>query len=133
MNQYSNLPITRSATATADSITEPWVRLEQITPAQTRKFASIADVYRAWTLAVAGMSPSKRRTQGCPVEFFENVVRFFLGFYAWPSDPSLPYTLTATMGEISPPPGGQAAPRVLRLCRQLRGHRPPLLYGPGHR
>lgn len=79
------------------------VRLEQIIPATTKKFASLADLYRAWTLASSGISSRTYRVGDCPVEFDGNIVRFFLSFYTWPTDPNLQYKITTTLGEVSEP------------------------------
>jgi len=100
MSEYASLRITRSAgQGTAGNL---WVRLEQIVPAKTQRYASLADLYRSWMYAASGKSASRVRMSGCPVEFDGTVVRFFLGFYAWPSDPELPYQLTTTIGQVGP-------------------------------
>jgi len=99
MSEFTSLRITRSdQTATAGQ----WVRLEQIIPATTRKYASIQDLYQAWMYAATGKSATRSRQSGSPVEFDGTIVRFFLGFYVWPSAPGLPYQLTTTIGEVGP-------------------------------
>lgn len=101
MSEYTSLRINRASEAVAQA-SAPWVRLEQILPAKTARYANLADVYQAWTYAATGKSNRAVRPRGCPVEFDGSIVRFFIGFYAWPSNPELPYQLTSTLGEVGP-------------------------------
>jgi hypothetical protein len=82
---------------------KPWVRLEQKMPPATGNTGSLLDLYLAWSLAAAGFSALMYRPAGCPVEFDGQIIRFFLGFYAWPSHPDLKYKLTASIGELGIP------------------------------
>lgn len=100
-SQYLAMRITRSSSEGLPA-SAAWVRLEQIVPAATKKLPSLSDVYRAWNLAASGISARTERPVGCPVEFDGPLVRFFLGFYAWPSAPDLAYQLTTTIGEVGP-------------------------------
>ena len=96
----SSLIATFTGKTGADSTAR--VRLEQIVPAETSKFANVRDLYQAWLLAASGQPARLYRAGGCPIEFEGSTVRFFLGFYAWPSDPALPYNLTASLGQLGP-------------------------------
>ena len=101
MTDYLPLRITRSAAA-APVTANPWVRLEQIVPAETNQFAALEDLYRSWMYAASGLSARMFRPAGCPVEFDGRVVRFFLGFYSWPSHPDLRYELISNIGTLGP-------------------------------
>ena len=101
MSEHIALRITRASNALAE-VTAPWVRLEQILPAKTARYASLADVYKAFVFAASGLSNRAVRPVDCPVEFDGQLVRFFLGFYAWMSAPELPYELSADIGEVGP-------------------------------
>lgn len=106
MNQYQALRITRTGNASPIS-SSPWVKLEQVKPQESRQYASLEDVFNAFMYASSGLSARMVRQPGCPVEFEtsngKEIVRFFLGFYAWPSSPTLPYQLVSNIGELSPP------------------------------
>lgn len=80
---------------------EPFVALEQIVPAANTQYASMADVYALWLAAATGTSARTLRPNGCPIEFSGADVIVRLGFYAWPSDPDLVFTLAAALGELS--------------------------------
>lgn len=95
-----DLTLTAPASAVADP-REPSVTLEQIVPPETAQFASMADVYRLWLAAATGTSARTLRPDGCPIEFSGQNVIVRLGFYAWPSDPDLPFTLAPALGELS--------------------------------
>lgn len=111
MTSYQSISISRAANSISSGAAD-WVRLEQIVPAKTGKYASLTDVYRAWNLAASGISPRVDRANGCPVEFDGDIIRVFLGFYAWPSRPDLEYQLSTTIGTI-----GQA--QIIRLPREF--------------
>lgn len=96
------IPVNSDEFSSVSSETK-FVNLEQVVPEGSSSSASLWDVYRAWTLAVTGNSPRTYRNSECPVEFEGSIIRFFLGFYAWPSDPELQYSLSATLGTISDP------------------------------
>lgn len=89
-----------------------WVRLEQIMPDEAKQMASVADIYNMWTAAASGRSAVALRPEGCPVEFDGKITRVFLGFYVWPSQPNLQYTLTVAMGRIG-------HPRLVRKTRSF--------------
>lgn len=85
----------------AAALREPFVTLEQIVPAETAQYASMADVYALWLAAATGTSARTLRPNGCPIEFSGSDVIVRLGFCAWPSDPDLVFTLAAALGELS--------------------------------
>lgn len=96
----SSLTINFSA-ASAPEFRDSWVRLEQIMPSEAADYASLADVHAMWLAAATGRSARLLRSLTCPLEFDGTTIRIFLGFYAWPSSPSLPFSLSVAMGEIS--------------------------------
>lgn len=106
MSQYQALRITRTGNAAPVS-SSPWVKLEQVKPPKTRQYAAIEDVFNAFMYAASGLSARMVRQPGCPVEFDtsngQQIVRFSLGFYAWPSSLTLPYQLISNIGELSTP------------------------------
>lgn len=75
----------------------PWVRLEQIMPPAISQFASLRDVYLLWMAASTGTSARTLRATGCPVEFVGSEIHVYLGFYAWPSDPALPFDFASAL------------------------------------
>jgi hypothetical protein len=99
VNNFAALRITRASDTPAD-YAPAWLRLEQIIPADTQKKQAIGDFYNLLINSIAGLSARMTRPKGSPVEFDGSIVRFFLGFYVWPSSPAMTYQLTATIGEI---------------------------------
>ncbi len=83
------------------TVREPWVHLEQIKPPDILQYASLQDVYRLWLMAATGISAQAIRPSGCPVEFIGSDVHVYLGFYVWPSDPDLTYTVSTAFGKLS--------------------------------
>lgn len=77
-----------------------WVRLEQIKPSATSMRPNVEQLYRMWSAAANGSSAQLLNIMGCPVEIRGDEVHIFLGFYAWPSSPDLPFSLESTTGEI---------------------------------
>lgn len=98
--QFTDLTLSAPADAAGDR-REPFVALEQIVPAETEQFAGMADVYRLWMAAATGTSARTLRPDGCPIEFSGENIIVRLGFYAWPSDPDLPFELSPAIGELS--------------------------------
>lgn len=85
---------------TAINLPDAWVRLEQELPSVLSQFASIRDVYQLWLAAATGRSAQKLRAINCPVEFVGADTHVYLGFYAWPSDPALNYSLSSAIGTL---------------------------------
>jgi hypothetical protein len=82
----------------SNALREPWVHLEQVTPPPLMQFATLQDVYRLWMAAATGKSAQLIRPAGCPMDFYGQLVHIYLGFYVWPSDPELPFTLSTSNG-----------------------------------
>jgi hypothetical protein len=78
------------------------VSLEQVIPASARRKASVQDVYQSWWAAVYGQSSWATRWEACPAEIQGSIVRFFLGFYAWPQPRNLHYRLETNIGTLGP-------------------------------
>lgn len=79
-----------------------WVKLEQIIPQGLRSYASIKDLYDLWLAAKTGRSAQNIRLGDvCPVEVEGKIVRLWIDFYVWLSDPSLPYSVSAGIGSFS--------------------------------
>lgn len=77
-----------------------WVKLEQIVPSRILQFASLSSVYQLWLSAATGVSAKTVRVNGCPVEFDGTKIKVYLGFYSWPSTPTLDYSVSSAIGTI---------------------------------
>jgi len=90
----------RIAYSLGQSYKSRWVRLEQIMPSEADKYANVADLYNMFLSAATGKSAQALRPDGCPVEFDGDKIIAYLGFYIWPSDPNIAFSLTTTLGTI---------------------------------
>lgn len=79
-----------------------WVRLEQIIPDESETAPKVNDIYNLWLAAATGRSAQRLRPVACPVELDGDTIRAFLGFYIWPSSPSLRYSLDSSFGKLGP-------------------------------
>lgn len=103
--QSSSIGITLSGTTDNLDYDSCWCRLEQIIPDETKRSATVADIYKLWLQAATGNTAARIRPDGCPVEFDAptSTIIAYLGFYLWPSSPSLVVTMSSTFGKFSNP------------------------------
>jgi hypothetical protein len=105
MSEHKSIQLSLSSSK-GNVSSSSWVKLEQVKPSETRKYAALENVFKAWMYSASGKSAKMYRQPGCPVEFDttngKQLVRFFMGFYAWPSSKTLPYTVISNIGELGP-------------------------------
>lgn len=82
---------------------DPFVTLKEDKLPNNTDAVGIYQVYRMFMRAMDGIPAGTYRTEGCPVEFDGDMIHIWLDFYAYPSDPSLVYELSSTIGEINTP------------------------------
>jgi hypothetical protein len=82
----------------SSSTHSPWVQLEQIVPKNLARYASIKDLYDLWLAAKTGSSAQLIRSDVCPVEIEGRVIRLWIDFYVWLSNPENSYSLSAGVG-----------------------------------
>jgi hypothetical protein len=76
----------------------PWVKLEQIVPKNLARYATIKDLYDLWLAAKTGSSAQLIRSDVCPVEIDGGIIRLWIDFYVWLSNPEDSYSLSAGIG-----------------------------------
>ncbi len=92
---------------TALSVTETterrWVHLTQPVESGMDKTASMFDISQMIARARSGQSAFTYKKDNCPAGVTDTGVNVRLDFEAWPSFPTLAYTLSSNIGEISAP------------------------------
>ena len=92
--------IGESKTAT---VARKWVHLTQPIESGMDKTASMFDLAQMVARARSGQSAFTYKKNNCPAGISDTSVNVRLDFEAWPSFPTLAYTLSSNIGEISPP------------------------------
>ena len=67
------------------------------------KTASMFDISQMIARARSGQSAFTYKKNNCPAGVTDTGVNIRLDFEAWPSSPDLPHTISANIGEVSPP------------------------------
>jgi hypothetical protein len=79
----------------------PWVKLEQIVPKNLARYATIKDLYDFWLTAKTGSSAQLiKKSDVCPVEIENGIIRLWIDFYVWLSNPATPYSLQIGIGTL---------------------------------
>jgi len=79
---------------------ENWVKLQQFEYPDVAQAINFNDIYQMWLNAQQGLSAFAYVQSDCPMTITENGIIIALDFYVFPSDLSLPYTLSASLGEL---------------------------------
>lgn len=80
-----------------------FVHLEQIKHDQSRETVTMYDLQQMVARARSGMSARTYKPPACPAYIEGNSLVSWFDFYSWPSHLTLPHTIKASLGEVSPP------------------------------
>jgi len=89
-----------SETATAN---RRFVHLEQIKESESKKTVTMYDLKQMVARAKSGLSARTYKPDKCPAYIDGNSVVSWFNFYSWPSSLTLPHTIGASLGNVSPP------------------------------
>lgn len=83
---------------TSDSV---WLNMEQVDIPRTEAYANFEDIYQMFIRASTGISAKTYSKSDCPIEVTsDGKIQVPLDFYVYPSDESLPYSLSLNSGTI---------------------------------
>ena len=99
MNVNTAVSLTPSDEGTPEESGNVNVELEQDLPEEDN--LRLRDVYDMWILAKNGKTARSLKPNECPVKFTETTVTITLAFIVWPYPETTPYSLSATIGDIS--------------------------------
>lgn len=77
-----------------------WIKLQQFEYSDVRQAINFNDIYQMWINAQQGLSAFAYVQDDCPMTITENGIIIALDFYVFPSEMNLPYTLSASIGEL---------------------------------
>lgn len=103
MESSLSIPFSDTDETSGAGSREPFVHLEQIKEPQSAKTVTMTDISQMISRARMGLSARTYKPENCAGAISGDTISVWFDFYAWPSAESLPYAITASMGNISNP------------------------------